>query len=109
MSRVNRREFFGMAGIAAVAARSHAQESSAVVGRYWVDPTLRALPTRPWRKIHLDFHNSNHAGKIGADFDADEFLVPPFVKCGQQVTIPTAQVEHRRAVGNFGEDQLFDF
>ena len=39
----------------------------------WVDPRLRTLPARPWRKIHLDFHNSQHMPDIGAAFDADEF------------------------------------
>jgi putative glycosyl hydrolase-like family 6 (GHL6) protein/glycosyl hydrolase family 42 (putative beta-galactosidase) len=73
MSRVNRREFVGVAGIAAVAVSLPAQEKAAVVERHWVDPKLRALPNRPWRKIHLDFHNSHHVEKIGADFDADEF------------------------------------
>ena len=44
-----------------------------VVERFWVDPKLRGLPRRPWRKIHLDFHNSEYVEKIGADFHADEF------------------------------------
>jgi hypothetical protein len=30
-------------------------------------------PVRPWRKIHLDFHNSEHVARIGERFDADEF------------------------------------
>jgi hypothetical protein len=34
---------------------------------------LAALPNRPWRKIHLDFHNSEHVPKIGARFDANEW------------------------------------
>lgn len=28
---------------------------------------------RPWRKIHLDFHNSQHVKSIGEKFNADEF------------------------------------
>jgi hypothetical protein len=39
----------------------------------WIDPRLRDLPQRPWRKIHLDFHNSQHIPKIGERFDADAF------------------------------------
>ncbi|HMP39207.1 MAG TPA: alpha-L-fucosidase, partial [Roseiflexaceae bacterium] len=39
----------------------------------WIDPRLLNLPPRPWRKIHLDFHNSQHIPAIGAAFDADEF------------------------------------
>ena len=41
--------------------------------RVWIDPKLAALPRRPWRKIHLDFHNTQHIGEIGAKFNADEF------------------------------------
>ncbi|MEN9933585.1 MAG: hypothetical protein RLZZ387_164 [Chloroflexota bacterium] len=39
----------------------------------WIDPRLRDLPPRPWRKIHLDFHNSQHIPSIGQAFDPDEF------------------------------------
>jgi hypothetical protein len=27
----------------------------------------------PWRKVHLDFHNSKHVSKIGAKFDANQW------------------------------------
>ena len=39
----------------------------------WIDERFRALPARPWRKVHLDFHNSQHILSIGKQFDADEF------------------------------------
>jgi hypothetical protein len=39
----------------------------------WIDERFHALPTRPWRKVHLDFHNSQHIPAIGEEFDADEF------------------------------------
>lgn len=39
----------------------------------WIDPRFADLPARPWRKIHLDFHNSQHIPSIGERFDADEF------------------------------------
>jgi hypothetical protein len=39
----------------------------------WIDPRFRELPPRPWRKIHLDFHNSEHIPRIGQAFDEDEF------------------------------------
>jgi hypothetical protein len=39
----------------------------------WVDDRLRALPDRPWRKIHMDFNNTGDVGGIGADFDPEEF------------------------------------
>jgi len=41
--------------------------------RLWIDPRLRDLPARPWRKIHLDFHNSQHIPRIGERFNPDEF------------------------------------
>src|SRR3972149_2805144 len=41
--------------------------------KFWIDPRLAALPARPWRKIHLDFHNSQHIPRIGLSFNADEF------------------------------------
>lgn len=41
--------------------------------RFFIDPVQAALPRRPWRKIHLDFHNSQHIPRIGERFDADEF------------------------------------
>jgi Hypothetical glycosyl hydrolase 6/Beta-galactosidase trimerisation domain len=39
----------------------------------WIDEQLRDAPSRPWRKIHLDFHNSQHIPRIGEAFDPDEF------------------------------------
>ena len=33
----------------------------------WIDARLAALPARPWRKIHLDFHNSHHIPRIGEE------------------------------------------
>jgi hypothetical protein len=43
------------------------------MNKFWIDPTQAALPKRPWRKIHLDFHNSQHIPRIGERFDAAEF------------------------------------
>ncbi|MET1007570.1 MAG: alpha-L-fucosidase [Propionibacteriaceae bacterium] len=40
----------------------------------WVDPALQVSGRRPWRKVHLDFHNTPAVGAIGADFDPDEFV-----------------------------------
>jgi len=39
----------------------------------WIDPALLSLPKRPWRKVHLDFHNSQHVARVGDKFDANEF------------------------------------
>jgi hypothetical protein len=40
----------------------------------WVDRRLQELPRRPWRKIHLDFHNSQHIPSVGEGFDAGAFV-----------------------------------
>ncbi len=73
---LNRREFLGVmaAGVAAVHAlplRAAAETPQPL--KPWIDPRFAALPKRPWRKIHLDFHNTAHIGKIGEKFNADEF------------------------------------
>lgn len=38
----------------------------------WVDHRAGRVP-RPWTKVHQDFHNTEHVGEVGADFDAAEF------------------------------------
>jgi hypothetical protein len=40
---------------------------------YWMDSHFFSQPPRRFRKIHLDFHNSQHIPRIGERFDADEF------------------------------------
>lgn len=39
----------------------------------WIDRRLQESPRKPWRKVHLDFHNSQHIQSVGEGFDADEF------------------------------------
>ena len=39
----------------------------------WIDARLGAGPRRPLRKVHLDFHNSQHVDRVGHGFDADRF------------------------------------
>lgn len=73
MSDVNRREFLRLAGAAGVAPPLAVSADAAVAKKYWVDPKLAGLRRKPWRKIHLDFHNSHHITTIGEEFDADEF------------------------------------
>jgi hypothetical protein len=77
---LNRREFLGAMATGVVAAHGLPLRATAATTpqpakspRHWIDPKLAALPRRPWRKIHLDFHNTQHIGKIGAKFNADEF------------------------------------
>jgi len=67
MPKPNRREFFSSLLV------GQALGLPAVPKKPWIDPQLAALPSRPWRKIHLDFHNSEHVARIGERFDADEF------------------------------------
>jgi alpha-L-fucosidase len=40
----------------------------------WIDRRLQSLPRQPWRKIHLDFHNSQHVPSVGEAFDPAEFV-----------------------------------
>jgi hypothetical protein len=40
----------------------------------WIHPDLRTVEPRPRRKIHLDYHNSQHEPRVGFGFDADEFV-----------------------------------
>jgi hypothetical protein len=76
MENMNRRGFLvtvgtGAAAIAAGAAqRAAASESGPGI---WIDPRMHALPRRPWRKIHLDFHNSHHEPRLGTAFNPDEW------------------------------------
>jgi hypothetical protein len=39
----------------------------------WIDDRLRNTASRPWRKIHLDFHNTPAVGSVGHEFDASAF------------------------------------
>jgi len=41
--------------------------------KLWIDPRFGKIPPRPWRKVHLDFHNSTHIPKIGSKFNAEEW------------------------------------
>lgn len=47
--------------------------TESVVGA-WIDPRLQVAGARPWRKVHLDFHNTPAVGPIGAEFDPDAFV-----------------------------------
>ena len=37
--------------------------------KYWIDPRFAGFKT-PFRKVHLDFHNSKHVPEIGINFEA---------------------------------------
>jgi len=38
-----------------------------------IDERLHSLPARSWRKVHLDFHNTEHVPAIGEGFDEEAF------------------------------------
>ncbi len=79
-ARLNRRDLFRLAGVYAVAARFRTPPAAAAPAtppqaskglRLWSDPRFHTMPRRPWRKIHLDFHNTEHMPVIGAEFNED--------------------------------------
>ncbi len=43
------------------------------VGNFRIDPRFFEFSTLPWRKIHLDFHNSKHVPRIAEKFNADQW------------------------------------
>jgi Hypothetical glycosyl hydrolase 6/Beta-galactosidase trimerisation domain len=44
-----------------------------ITTRLWIDPRLAATPPRTWRKIIVEFHNSQHMPRVAERFNADEF------------------------------------
>ena len=42
-----------------------------IAKKFWIDPKIAALPSGRWRKIWLDFHNSQYIPSIGEKFNAD--------------------------------------
>jgi hypothetical protein len=44
-----------------------------IAQKFWIDPKIAALPSGRWRKIWLDFHNSQYISSIGDKFNADEW------------------------------------
>ncbi|HEY5913648.1 MAG TPA: alpha-amylase family protein [Verrucomicrobiae bacterium] len=47
--------------------------SRGVATKFWIDPSIAAWQPGPWRKVHIEFHNSRHMPKLGERFNADEF------------------------------------
>lgn len=43
------------------------------VPKVWIDNKFYSLKHRSWRKIHLDFHNSQYIPSIGEKFNANEW------------------------------------
>src|SRR3954471_5783839 len=48
-------------------------ESTGVARKFWTDPGIAAWRPGPWRKVHIEYHNSRHVPKLGERFNADEF------------------------------------
>src|ERR1035437_5095262 len=46
---------------------------SGIAQRFWIDQRIASLPAGRWRKIWLDFHNSQFMPTIGERFNADEW------------------------------------
>jgi len=44
-----------------------------IAKKFWIDPKIAALPPGQWRKIWLDFHNSQFIPSIGEKFNMDEW------------------------------------
>ncbi len=84
-STVNRRKFLATLGTGMAAAqimplygsvKPESSLKSAYTGessKYWIDPRFADQKRMPWRKVHLDFHNSKFIPKIGAKFNGDEW------------------------------------
>jgi hypothetical protein len=46
---------------------------SGIAKKFWIDQRIASLPAGRWRKIWLDFHNSQFMPTIGEKFNADEW------------------------------------
>lgn len=78
-TNLSRRKFISTVGMGVVAGtviplNSCIQEESSLQpaakllpGKVFIDPRFHTFIT-PWRKVHLDFHNSHHIPEIGANF-----------------------------------------
>ncbi len=70
---MERRAFLAVAaGGTLLAARGGASPAPEAL-RLFVDPRLESLARRPWRKVHLDYHNTEHVPTLAQDFDEDAF------------------------------------
>lgn len=49
-------------------------ESKTPLPTYVLAPLPDRPGRKPWRKVHLDFHNSKHIARVGHEFDPAEFI-----------------------------------
>jgi len=81
-STVNRRQFLATVGLGVAATQvlplsafSESISPSVFSGesqKFWIDKRFSKFKT-PWRKVHLDFHNSKHIPKIGSKFNGEDW------------------------------------
>src|SRR5262245_56388073 len=48
-------------------------DADGVAKKFWVDPSIAAWRSVPWRKVHIEYHTSRHMPKLAQRFDANEF------------------------------------
>src|SRR5262245_25490158 len=48
-------------------------ESPGVASKFWIDPSIAGWRPGPWRKVHIEYHNSRHMPRLAERFNADEF------------------------------------
>ena len=79
----NRRHFLTTIGAGVAASQIITLQACSSIGshsaftgdspKFWIDPRFASQKKTPWRKVHLDFHNSKYIPKIGAKFNAREW------------------------------------
>src|SRR5262245_45820710 len=47
--------------------------SIGVAKKFWIDPSIAAWRLGPWRKVHIEYHNSRHMPRLAERFNGDEF------------------------------------
>jgi len=48
-------------------------DAGGVAKKFWIDPSILAWRSVPWRKVHIEYHTSRHMPKLAERFNADEF------------------------------------
>ncbi len=70
---INRRAFLSSPLPAVLAAGAKPARSAPATTGIWIDGRVLQASRHPWRKIHLDFHNSQYVPRIGEKFEAGKF------------------------------------
>jgi hypothetical protein len=48
-------------------------DAGGVAKKFWIDPSIAAWHPVPWRKVHIEYHTSQHLPRLAQRFNADEF------------------------------------